>query len=165
MVQEKQSNGLQGFTFGIMEGTILLMGLMLGLSVTGNKAITVLALLVTALSDAFANSAGFHVSQETEKHHSSKEVWASTIYCFAATFLVMAFLVIPILVFENYQESIIVSSALAIIVLGTLGVFVARSRNESALHTAIEYILMGVSVAIICYFLGAFAESIITSVV
>ncbi len=155
------TKGKQGFTFGIMEGTILLMGLMLGMSVTNNREITVIALLVTALADAFANSAGFHVSQETETHHAKSEVLASTIYCFAATFLAMAFLVIPILVFADYSFAIMVSSALAIMILGALGVYVARQRKESAWKTALEYILIGVGVAIVSYFLGEFAETLI----
>lgn len=155
------TNGRQGFTFGIMEGTILLMGLMLGLSVTGNRAITVLALLVTALADALANASGFHVSQETEKHHDKKEVLASTIYCFLATFFVMAVLATPILFFENFSNAIIVSSTAAIIILGALGAFVAKQRNESMLRLALKYIFMGILAAVVCYFLGEFAEKII----
>lgn len=156
-----KQKGIQGLTFGIMEGTILLMGVMLGLQVTKSRTITVIALLVTALADAFANSAGFHVSQETEIHHGKKEVWISTVYCFASTFFIMALLVVPILVFENYGNAVIVSSIVAIFVLGLLGVFVARQRNESALWTAIEYIAIGLVAAIVCFYLGEFAEIII----
>lgn len=154
------AGGIQGLTFGIMEGTILLLGLMLGMSVTNNRAITALALMVTAFADALANSAGFHVSQETESKE-RKEVWASTIYCFAATLLVMGLLVIPILVFENFSTAILVSSGLAIIVLGLLGTYVAGKQREPAWKISLEYIAMGLLVAVVSYLLGNFAETII----
>lgn len=150
-----ETKGEQGIAFGVMEGTILLLGLMLGLSVTNNREVTVIALLVTALADALANAAGLHVSQEAEGHHDEKEVLASTVYCFAATFLVMVFLAVPIILFENYSNAIIVSSALAIIILGALGFFVARKRKETAWKIAFEYIFMGVGIATVSYFLGA----------
>lgn len=150
----RETNGKQGLAFGVMEGTILQLGLMLGLSVTNNREVTVIALLVTALADALANAAGLHVSQEAEGHHDKKEVLKSTVYCFASTFLVMAFLATPIFLFDNYSNAIIVSSTLAIIILGTLGFFVARKRNETVWKISLEYILMGAGVAIVSYLLG-----------
>lgn len=164
MPEEKrlsETNGMQGLAFGIMEGTILLMGLMLGLSVTKSRTVTLIALLVTALADSFANSAGFHVSQEAEAHHKKREVWASTIFCFIGTFSVMSLLAAPIMFFKSYSNAIAISSAIAIVILGSLGVFVARHRHESALATALEYISIGVFVAVVCFFLGEFAESVI----
>jgi len=156
-----QTNGEQGIAFGIMEGTILIWGLMLGLSVTQNRGITVIALLVTALADALANAAGLHVSQESEGHHDEKEVMKSTIYCFAATFLVMAFLAVPIILFESYSSAIMTSSALSVIILGALGYFVAKKRKETVWKISLEYILMGVGVAIVSYALGAIVETLV----
>ncbi|MBW2977608.1 VIT1/CCC1 transporter family protein [Candidatus Woesearchaeota archaeon] len=145
--------GMQGATFGIMDGIITILGVMWGLSVTQDKFILVIGILTAGLADSFANAAGMHVSQETEIHHRRKEVWKSTILSFMSTFLVAIALTLP-LIFFSVKNALIISALIAVVLLVNLGYFVAEIRNKKPISLILEYTLMGIVVSVICFGLG-----------
>jgi len=149
--------GMQGTTFGIMDGIITVLGVMWGLSVTKNKFILIIGILTAGLADSFANAAGMHVSQETETSYKRKEVWKSTIFCFISTFLVAAVLTSPLILF-SIDISIIISGITAIIILIALGYLVAKLSKKKPLHLIIEYTIMGIVVSAVCFGLGNIIE-------
>ncbi|GAH84653.1 unnamed protein product, partial [marine sediment metagenome] len=51
--------GLQGATFGMMEGVIVALGILMGLSATGNRLILLVGIITCGLADALGNAAGF----------------------------------------------------------------------------------------------------------
>ena len=72
-----------GFSFGLTSGIITTLGLMVGLNAGTQSQVAVIGGIVTiAIADAFSDSLGVHVSQESENQHSTKEVWESTITTF-----------------------------------------------------------------------------------
>jgi len=146
--------GLQGATFGMMEGVIVALGILMGLSATGNRLILLVGIITCGLADALGNAAGFHVSEETEEYHTRREVWKSTILCFLSTIIVFFILAIPVL-FLPLTQAIIVSGLVGMVILAFLGYFVNRiRRKKEALKTIIEYVLMGASVSFVCYWVG-----------
>ena len=145
--------GYQGATFGIMEGIIMALGLIMGLSAIENKAAIVAGILVAALADAFANAAGFHVSEETETYHTRREIWKSTIFCFFTTITVILLLAVPVF-FMPIAQAIIVSELIGIVILALLGYYVGGIGNKKRFNIIIEYVLIGVVVSVICYYLG-----------
>jgi VIT1/CCC1 family predicted Fe2+/Mn2+ transporter len=145
--------GMQGATFGIMDGIITILGVMWGLSVTQDKFILIIGILTAGLADSFANAAGMHVSQETETHHKKREVWKSTIFSFVATFAVAIILSLP-LFFLNAKTAVILAALTAILLLVGLGYFVAEVRKKNPMYFIIEYTLMGIIVSAICFGLG-----------
>jgi VIT1/CCC1 family predicted Fe2+/Mn2+ transporter len=156
------TEGVQGATFGMMEAIVMMLGVLLGLSITGDRYIVIVAMLMAGLADAFANSAGFHVSQETEKHHRPSEVLKSTLYTFVGTIVTVVILVSPI-IFLPLAQSIIVSFALGVALLVVLGFMVGHIRNFRKAERAkliIEYVIVGVVVAFICYGLGFFVTAL-----
>ena len=146
--------GLQGATFGVMEGVIVALGILMGLSATNNRLILLVGIITCGLADALGNAAGFHVSEETEEYHTRREVWKSTILCFLSTIIVFVILAIPVL-FLALTQAIIVSGLVGMVMLAFLGYFVNRTRAKNeALKTIIEYVLMGALVSLVCYWLG-----------
>jgi len=145
--------GMQGATFGIMDGIITILGVMWGLSVTQNKFILMIGILTAGLADSFANAAGMHVSQETEAAHRRREVWKSTIFCFVATFLVAVILTAP-LIFFSLKTAIIISALIAVTLLVNLGYFVAEVRHRKPISLILEYTFIGIAVSVICFGLG-----------
>jgi len=49
--------GLQGFTFGMMDGIITALGILMGLSALENRSVVLIGVLVAGLADSFANAA------------------------------------------------------------------------------------------------------------
>ncbi len=154
----KKHDGTQGMTFGVMDAIINVVGILIGLSVIGNKTTVILGIIVAGLANSFGNAAGFHVSEETEGIHTRREVWLSTTQAFAGTFLVTILLLLPPL-FLDIFTGIVISVAMGISLLIGLGVFVGKRLNferKQIFHLALEYLVIGIFVIIISYMLGRF---------
>ena len=74
-MKKAEKEGIQGGVFGVMEASIMMIGVLLGLSVTGDKFIISLGLLSAGIADAIANTASFYVSEESEMIHTQREIW------------------------------------------------------------------------------------------
>lgn len=151
-MENRPKEGFQGVAFGVMDGVILALGVITGLSVLENRFILFLSLLATGIADAFGNAAGMHVEEETEKDHGRKEVWTSTISAFFSTFFVFILLIIPILILP-LALAVTVSWLLGIILLTLLGVKVAEIRGWNSSKIIIEYVLWGIAVSVASYLL------------
>lgn len=146
--------GFQGISFGVMDAVVTVLGVMIGLSVTNNKFILLIGILTAGVADSFANAAGMHVAQETETHHGKREVFKSTIYCFFATLVTALILSLPVALL-TLEYSIYVSVGIGLSLLVGLGYFVSKINNKFKPHKlAAEYLIIGVSVSVICYIIG-----------
>ena len=86
----------KGFSFGLTSGIITTLGLIVGLHSSTHSAIVIIGgILVIAIADALSDALGIHISEESEKKHSTKEIWESTFatflskFVFALTFIVL----------------------------------------------------------------------------
>ena len=146
--------GFQGISFGVMDAVVTVLGVMIGLSVTNNKFVLLIGILTAGVADSFANAAGMHVAQETETHHGKREVFKSTIYCFFATLVTALILSLPVALL-TLEYSIYVSVGIGLSLLVGLGYFVSKINNKFKPHKlAVEYLIIGVSVSVICYIIG-----------
>lgn len=157
-----RKHGLQGMTFGMMDAIINVLGIMIGLSVMGNRMAVFIAILIAGIANSLGNAAGFHVSEETEGIHTRKEVWMSTIMTFMGTFVATLILIIPILVL-GLTGAVITSVVLGILMLLLLGFIVSRCSGYGKGKMArimLEYLGMGIVVIIIAYYLGIFVSTL-----
>lgn len=163
MLFRRRKHGLQGMTFGMMDAIINVVGIIIGLSVIGNKLTVFVAILVAGIANSLGNAAGFHVSEETEGIHTRKEVWKSTVLTFLGTFLVTMFLLIPLL-FLDLAGAVFSSVSIGLFLLVLLGFIVSRCLNynrRKMLKLMAEYLLMGIVVIIVAYYLGIFASNLV----
>ena len=159
-----RKDGFQGISFGVMDAVVTVLGVMIGLSIHGNKLFLIIGILTAGIADSFANAAGIHVSQETEVIHTHSEVLRSTVYCFFATFITVIILTLPIL-FLPMPISIYVSIGIGMVLLVCLGYFVSMVNNKfKAYKLALEYLAIGACVSIICYFIGTYANLLLEGV-
>jgi VIT1/CCC1 family predicted Fe2+/Mn2+ transporter len=152
--------GIQGATFGIMDGVITVLGVLVGLGAMGSRTGAIIGVLAAGIADAMANAAGFHVSQETEDHHSRHEVFMSTTLCFLATLLTMFLFLLPLFLL-TLRAAIYVSVLLGIAMLIGLGTFVSSYRKINKRDLIIEYVVVGLFVVAASYAAGTFVASII----
>jgi len=156
--------GFQGISFGVMDAVVTVLGVMIGLSVTNNKLVLLIGILTAGVADSFANAAGMHVSQETEIHHGTGEVFKSTIYCFFATLITVSILSAPLLLLP-LTYSIYISVGIGLSLLVALGYFVSKINNKfKPYKLAAEYLIIGVSVGAVCYIIGSLVGTVIPNI-
>lgn len=163
MLFRKKAHGIQGMTFGMMDAIINVVGIIIGLSVIGDKLAVFVAILVAGIANSLGNAAGFHVSEESEGIHTRRDVWKSTIMAFLGTFFVTIILLMPLL-FLSLAGAVLTSVSTGIVLLLLLGFVVSRISGFGRgrmLMLMLEYLLMGIIVIVVAYYLGLFASTMV----
>lgn len=142
-----KTQGYQGAAFGVMEGIVMMLGVLIGLSVTGNKSIAILGVVTAGVADAFANSSAFYVSEESEGIHTRKEIWRSTMWTLIGTVASVVVLLIPLLLLD-IPLAAYVGFVVALIMLTFLGFFVAKWQKMNVGMIILKYIMIGFAVSI-----------------
>ncbi|MEM2175522.1 MAG: hypothetical protein QXI58_07900, partial [Candidatus Micrarchaeia archaeon] len=136
--------------FGIMDGIVTLVGVLLALFVANaDRKIVMITTLAAAIADSTANAAGFHVAEEVGKKNTHSRAVRASLFSFIATFVTMMIPLIPILFFELYY-----SIPLAILI-GLLILFLLGSITKNW-KVGIEYFLIGAVAGSICYLVSHF---------
>lgn len=144
-----------GFNFGLTSGIITTLGLLVGLNSGTHSKIVVLSGVVTiAIADALSDAVGIHISEESERVHSSKEIWQATISTFIFKFLAAVSFIAPVLLF-NLDTAILVSVGWSLLTLGILSYFIAREEGKKPWKVVSEHILIAVLVIIATYYAGS----------
>lgn len=143
-----------GFSFGVTSGIITTLGLMVGLnSGTHSKLAVIGGVLTIAVADAFSDALGIHISEESENHHTTKEIWASTISTLVSKFAFALSFMVPILLFE-LSMAIIISSLWGLFILSFLSYHIAARRGAGPWKTVGEHLFIALLVITITHFVG-----------
>jgi len=144
-----------GICFGLTSGIITTLGLIVGLHAgTHSKLVVMGGIITIAIADAFSDSLGIHISEESENKHSTKEIWESTASTFLAKFLFALTFVVPVLFFQDLSTAIIASIIWGLFALGVLSYSIAREQKEKALKGIVEHVGIALIVIVIAHYVG-----------
>lgn len=153
----------KGLSFGLTSAVITTLGLMVGLnSSTGSKLAVISGILVIALADAFSDSLGVHISEESNKENSSRHVWEATI----ATFLTKAIFALSFLIpfiFFKLSTSILISIVWGVIILSVLSYKISNEEERKNFSVVFEHLLIATVVILISYYLGLLINNFFNS--
>ena len=136
----------KGVSFGLTSGIITTLGLIIGLnSGTGSKSVILAGILVIAISDAFSDSLGMHISEESDKHKTSKQIWEATFSTFFAKFFFALTFLVPVLFF-SLTTAIYLSIIWGFSLIILLSYFIAKSQKVSPYSVIFEHVFIGVLV-------------------
>ena len=141
---------VQAVTFGTMDATITILGVMLGLVVFADKNILLTAMFATGVADSFANASGMYAIRTSEKRKTQSQ---SVSYCFAATLTVTIMLVLPIVLFP-IDLSPYITATFAVFLLAVLGAFASKKAKRDPYKLAGSYVVIGIIVSLITYLIG-----------
>jgi VIT1/CCC1 family predicted Fe2+/Mn2+ transporter len=145
-----------GFSFGITSAVITTLGLIVGLNSSTHSTLAVMGgILMIAVADAFSDSLGIHVSEESENKHTKKEIWESTFSTFFFKFIFALTFVAPFLIFE-LSTGVIVSIIWGMLLLGIFSFKIAKEQKRSSLDIILEHLIIAVIVIIITNYVGNF---------
>jgi len=143
-----------GFSFGLTSGIITTLGLMVGLySSTNSRLVVIGGILTIATADAFSDSMGIHISQESENRHTVKEVWESTFFTFLCKFVFSAIFIIPVMVLE-LKAAIIISVIIGLYLLFLISLNLARKQNIKPWKVIVEHLTIAIVVIILTHYIG-----------
>ena len=148
-----------GFSFGLTSGIITTLGLMVGLhSGTHSKLVVIGGVLTIAIADAFSDALGIHVSEESEKKHTTKEIWESTIATFLSKFVFALTFIVPLMLLQ-LATAIIVSVVLGLSLLGLFSFYIAKEQEVKPWKVVIEHLVIALVVIIITHYAGGWISS------
>ena len=159
MAQKYLHQLMTGVSFGLTSGVITSLGMIVGLhSATSSKLAIVAGIIVLAIADGLADSAGLHISEESETErgkakHVSKEIWLTTLFTFLSVFGFILTFAIPILIFP-LKTAISVAIVWGILLLILLNFYIAKIRNEKPIRLISEHILLVLFVIFFSYYAG-----------
>jgi len=144
----------KGFSFGLTSGIITTLGLIVGLySITESKLAVIGGILVIAIADAFSDAMGIHVSEESDKTNSKKEIWEATISTLFSKFVFALSFVVPILLF-NLGTAIIISIIWGILLITILSFYISKGNEDSPKRVIIEHLAIAIFVIVVTYYVG-----------
>ncbi|KKR05319.1 MAG: hypothetical protein UT33_C0011G0029 [Candidatus Peregrinibacteria bacterium GW2011_GWC2_39_14] len=143
-----------GFSFGLTSAIITTLGLMVGLdSVTSSKYVVLGGILTIAIADAFSDSLGIHISQESAGDKSNKQIWEATFSTFIFKLIFALTFVIPVLIFP-LTTAIYVSIVYGVTLLAILSYFLAKAEKTKPLHVILEHVLIAIVVIAVTHQVG-----------
>lgn len=149
-----------GFSFGLTSGIITTLGLMVGLQAgTQSKIAVIGGILTIAIADAFSDSLGIHISEETENKHSEKEIWESTVSTFLAKFVFTLTFLVPVLLFK-LPIAIWAGIIWGLSLLCLFSFFIAKQQKANTSKVVSEHLLIALLVVLITHYVGSWIGAI-----
>ncbi len=150
-----------GISFGLVSGIITTLGLIVGLnSGTHLKMVVIGGILVIAVADAFSDALGIHISEESNKQRSEKEIWESTLSTFFSKFVIALTFLFPVLLFKLYL-AIIISVIWGLLLIGFFSFYIAKQQKKKALPIVLEHIFIAFLVVVITHYVGDLVSTFI----
>ena len=151
----------KGVSFGLTSSVITTLGLIIGLhSTTHSKLVVIGGILTIAIADSLSDALAMHISEESENHHTEKQIWFATFATAIAKFVfAMAFL-IPVMLF-NLDTAIIVSIVFGLLLLGGLSFYIAKEEHINKIKAVIEHLMIASVVIITTHYVGYLINMIV----
>jgi len=151
----------KGFSFGLTSGIITTLGMMVGLNAsTGQKIVVIGGILSIAIADSFSDALGIHISEETDKTKSHKQVWAVTIATFFSKLVFASSFIVPVLLFE-LSIAIVISILYGLSLLGYLSYIIAKSKKNKPLNVICEHICIAIVVIALTHLGGKLISTLL----
>jgi VIT1/CCC1 family predicted Fe2+/Mn2+ transporter len=131
---------------------------MIGLDASTHSRIAVIGgILTIAIADALSDALGIHVSEESERKHTNREVWEATISTFLSKFVFSASFIIYVL-FLDMSIAIQASIVWGLFLISILSYII--SEGENSFKVILEHVTITLAVIIISHYLGSYIGSI-----
>ena len=143
-----------GFSFGLTSGIITTLGLIVGLhSGTHSRIVIIGGIITIAIADAFSDSIGIHICEESECKHNNREIWESTISTLLSKFTFSISFILPIL-FLSLSAAIIISLIWGFSLIGIFSYYTAKLRKSKPWKSILEHLVIALLVIVITHYVG-----------
>lgn len=166
---EAVSYSLEGIAFGLADGIICCLGLIIGFAeATRSTYLVITAGLIGGIANAFGNSIGFYMSQSAERGlqihgikehdvqtriHSKREIGVNSLFSFVFSMIAVFVLLLPFTFFDMTYATIL-TFILGILLSFFLGGYVGKISREDRYKTGLKYAFLAVIGAVVSHLVG-----------
>lgn len=144
----------KGLGFGLTSGVITTLGLVVGLDASTESRFAVIAgILAIAVSDAFSDALGMHISEESTYKESKRQIWDAMIATFLAKFLFALSFVIPFFLFD-LSEAVFVCILWGVSLITYYSYYLAKQQRINPSKAIGEHVSITIIVIAAAYFVG-----------
>ncbi len=144
-----------GLSFGLTSAVITTLGLIVGLDASINTRLAVLGgILIIAIADAFSDSLGIHISEESENVHTAMEIWKSTIATFFSKLIFALTFAVPVLLLP-LETAVMVDIGWGFLLLAVFSYYIGTQQKTNPWKVVFEHIVIGIIVITITHYVGA----------
>jgi predicted membrane protein (TIGR00267 family) len=160
---------LEGIAFGLADGLIMCLGLIIGVAeATSDPKLVIIAGVIGGFANAFGNSIGFFMSQSAERGlqihealehgvntriHSKTEVLVNSIFSFASTITASIILITPFILLKM-DTAPILSFTIGIIMAFILGSYVGIISRENPYKNGLKYTILAIVGALVSHIIA-----------
>ncbi|MFA6393698.1 MAG: VIT1/CCC1 transporter family protein [Patescibacteria group bacterium] len=120
-----------GFSFGLTSGVITTLGLIMGIYSSTHSRLAIIGGIITiAIADSFSDALGIHISEESQKEHTEKEIWQSTIATLLSKAIFASSFIFPFVLF-SLGTAALVSFIYGFLLLGIFSYFLGEDKKNS----------------------------------
>jgi len=164
----EESYRLEGIAFGLADGLIMCLGLIIGVAeATSDTRLVIITGIIGGFANAFGNSIGFFMSQSAERAlqiqttehgsttriHSKKEIFTNALFAFASTIVATLVLLSPFTCF-CMDHAAILTFTIGTTIAFILGSYIGKISHENPYKTGLKYALLAVAGAIISHYIA-----------
>jgi predicted membrane protein (TIGR00267 family) len=172
----KESYHLEGIAFGLADGLIMCLGLIIGVAeVTSDTRLVIITGIIGGVANAFGNSIGFFMSQSAERAlqiheatdhgattriHSKREVFTNSLLSFGATFAAVLILLSPFTGLRM-NDATILTFVIGVAMAFILGSYIGKISHENLYKEGVKYVLLAVLGAVVSHLIADFIQLVI----
>ena len=165
----EESYRLEGVAFGLADGLIMCLGLIIGVAeATFDTQLVLITGIIGGFANAFGNSIGFFMSQSAERAlqiremtnhgatiriHSKREVFTNSLFSFASTIAAVLILLSPF-TFLSMNHATTLTFIVGIMMSFILGSYVGKISHEKPYKEGLKYALLALLGAIVSHYIA-----------
>jgi VIT1/CCC1 family predicted Fe2+/Mn2+ transporter len=115
--------------------------------------------LTIAIADAFSDALAIHISEESERKHTTREIWEATISTFLSKFVFALTFLLP-LSFFPLSFAILVSVVYGLALIGIFSFYIAKEEGIGRWKVVIEHLLIALVVVGVTHYVGDWIRKI-----
>ncbi len=160
---------MEGIAFGLADGLIMCLGLIIGVAeATSSTNLVIVTGVIGGFANAFGNSIGFFMSQSAERAlqihesvnhgaktriHSRREVFINSLFSFASTIAAVLILLSPFTCFSMTHATIL-TFIIGTIMAFILGSYVGKISHANPYKEGVKYAILAILGAIISHYIA-----------
>ncbi len=160
MIDEERIGYIGSMVLGLNDALVELTGALAGFTLAlQDTRVIGMAGLITGIAAALSMSASEYLSQKSEEH--SKDPLRAAFYTGIAYIFAVILLVIPFFVLSNYFIALVLTLAIAIVIILAFSHFVSVVKDTSFSKFFWEMVFISLGVAAISFFIGWLARTLL----
>ena len=154
MINEDRLNYVSSIVLGLNDALVELKGALAGftLSMQNSRTIAVVG-LITGISASFSMAASEYLSTKSEEN-TEVNALKSAAYTGLAYVFTVIFLILPFLLISNYVISLIVTMAVAVVIIALFNYYISVVRDGNFGRQFGEMAAISIGVALLSFFIG-----------